>query len=60
MHKYIHIKRELKPMETRKVMKDSMFKISIPTDWARYFQIQKGQLVDLVLTQKGFEVKIIG
>ena len=58
MKKYIKITRELNPCETRKVIKDSMFKITIPTDWDNYFQIQKGQSVNLVLTQKGFEVNI--
>ena len=59
MNQSISITRKLKQNEIRKVIKDSMFKITIPTDWAQYFQIQKGQSVNLILTQKGFEVLII-
>jgi bifunctional DNA-binding transcriptional regulator/antitoxin component of YhaV-PrlF toxin-antitoxin module len=58
IEKKIHYDRMLKPTLQRKVIQDRMFKISIPTEWARYFHIQKGQAVDLELTEDGFIVKI--
>lgn len=48
--------RMVRPEATRSIIKDTMFKITIPQEWAEYFRLQKGQKVHLVLTTDGFTV----
>jgi hypothetical protein len=56
--KSIQIRHMLKPKMTRKIIKDNMFKITIPGDWATFFNIKKGQTVVLELKEQGFFVNI--
>ena len=55
---YVMKKRLLQPKVTRKITKDKSFKIIIPLDWAEYFSLEKGQEVDIELTDDGFSVKV--
>lgn len=57
--KSINIERELTLRMTRKLIRDNMFKITIPVDWATFFKLKKGQLVELRLEEEGFFVKIL-
>ena len=56
--KTIQIDRELQTIQQRKVTKDSTFRISIPVNWVKYLNIEKGQFLTLELMDDGFHVKV--
>jgi len=57
--KSINVERKLTLKMTRKLIRDNMFKITIPVDWATFFKLKKGQVVELRLEEEGFFVKIL-
>ena len=57
VEKSIVIKHILPSMVKRKILKDKLFKVNIPNDWATYFHVKKGQGVRLILTDTGFFVE---
>jgi hypothetical protein len=54
----IQLTKVLKPKTTRKITKDTMHKISIPTEWVQFLKIKKGDKVELELLPHGFMVNI--
>lgn len=56
--KSITIKRILKPKYRRKISYNTTYKISIPLEWIMFFNIKKGQEVDLFLSDKGFIINL--
>lgn len=59
MIKSVIIERELKPIQMRKICKDSNYHFNIPLDWIRYLKMKKGDAVELRLEEEGFFVKIL-
>ena len=56
--KSITIKRVLKPKYRRKISYNTTYKISIPLEWIMFFNIRKGQEIELILEDNGFFINL--